>query len=148
MDADREEMWLTLRNRLRPVIDEAPPNGSPTLDPDTVQGDIDGRPVVSGRAVLRLFASDEPDGSGLGFVRVGLDGTLDTEGLLVTGRTYPAVDRLELPLGDVEIGGSAEEGPRTIHVQWRDLAGNWSVPVVLEAYVVRPATTPTPADLQ
>ena len=46
-----------------------------------------------------------------------------------------------------ETGGSAEAGPRAIHVQWRDVAGNWSIPVVLEAHVLDPDTTPTPADL-
>jgi hypothetical protein len=31
-------------------------------------------------------------------------------------------------------------------VQWRDLAGNWSVPVVIEAHALTPATTRTPDD--
>jgi flagellar biosynthesis regulator FlbT len=29
-------------------------------------------------------------------------------------------------------------------VQWRDLAGNWSVPIVIEAHVLDPDTTSTP----
>ena len=147
MDGEREEMWWALRNQLQPRIDETPPAGSPALDPETIQGDVDGRDVVRGSASLRLFAADEIDGSGLGFVRIGLEGGLDEDGGLVVGRTYPAVERIEFPLGDPETGGSAEEGPRSIHVQWRDLAGNWSIPVVLEVQVVRPETTETPADL-
>ena len=147
MDGEREEMWWALRNQLQPRIDETPPAGSPALDPETIQGDVDGRDVVRGSASLRLFAVDEIDGSGLGFVRIGLEGGLDEDGGLVVGRTYPAVERIEFPLGDPETGGSAEEGPRSIHVQWRDLAGNWSIPVVLEVQVVRPGTTETPADL-
>ncbi len=148
MDGEHEEMWWSLRNQLHPLVDDTPPAGSPAFDPETVQqGDIDGLDVIRGSASLRLFAADEPDGSGLGFVRIGLVGELDDDGALVTGRTYPAVDRIEFPLGDQETGGSAEEGPRSIHVQWRDLAGNWSTPVVLEAHVIKPLTTATPADL-
>jgi hypothetical protein len=147
MDGAREEMWWAVRNHLQPRIDESPPNGSPALDPDTVRGEIDGRDVVRGSASLRLFAADDVDGSGLGYVRVGLDDELDEDGMLRLGRTYPAVERVEFPLADPETGGSSQEGPRSIHVQWRDLAGNWSMPVVLEAHVLDPVTTATPADL-
>jgi hypothetical protein len=147
MEGEREEMWWALRNQLRPTVDDSPPNGSPALDPVTVQGDIDGRDVIRGNASLRLFAADDSDGSGLALVRVGLDGELDEAGRLLTGRSYPAVDRIEFPLADEETGGSAQEGPRSIHVQWRDLAGNWSIPVVLEAHVLDPQTSATPANL-
>lgn len=147
MDGEREELWRSLRNRLRPRVDDLPPAGSPALDPGSIQGDIDGRDVIRGSASLRLFAADELDGSGLGFVRIGLDGEMGEDGQLLVGRTYPAVERLEFPLGDPGTGGSSEEGPRSIHVQWRDLAGNWSTPVVLETHVLDPVTTATPADL-
>jgi hypothetical protein len=147
MEDGQEDMWLALRHGLFPRPDDLPPGGSPALDPETVQGDIDGRPLVTGSASLRLFASDDDEGTGLAFVRIGLDDALDSEGMLVTGRTYPAVDRIDFPLGDEETGGSSAEGPRSIHVQWRDLAGNWSVPVVIEAHALVPDTTPTPADL-
>ncbi len=147
MDDGREEMSWALRNHLRPRFDDQPPGGTPALDPDTVKGDVDGRAVISGSAVLRLFASDGEDGAGLGYVRIGLDGELDGNGQLVTGRTYPAVDRIVFPLGDEATGGSTTDGPRAIHVQWRDLAGNWSVPIVIETQVLDPDTTTTPADL-
>ena len=147
MDGPREELWWALRNQIRPRLDEAPPNGSPALDPGTVQGDIDGLDVIRGSATLRLFAADDVDGSGLALVRIGLDGEVDEAGRLAVGRSYPAVERLEFPLADPETGGSDDEGPRSIHVQWRDLAGNWSIPVVLEAHVLDPDTTATPADL-
>lgn len=146
MEGGREEMWWALRNRLRPRVDETPPSGTPNLDPESLQGDIDGRSVVAGSARLRLFASDGPEGSGLAFVRIGLEGEVDQDGRLVTGRTYPAVERIVFPLGDESTGGSSEEGPRTIHVQWRDLAGNWSVPIVIEAHAVDPVASPTPED--
>ncbi len=147
MDGAREELWWALRSQLQPRIDEAPPNGTPALDPDTVQGDIDGRDVVRGVASLRLFAADDVDGSGLALVRIGLDGETDPDGRLTTARSYPAVERVEFPLADPETGGSAREGPRSIHVQWRDLAGNWSTPVVIEAHALDPETTAIPADL-
>jgi spore germination protein YaaH len=147
MDGTREELWWTLRNHLYPRIDEEPPNGSPALDPESLQGDIDGLDVIEGSAQLRLFAADAVDGSGLALVRIGLDPELDAQGQLVVGRTYPAVERISFPLGDPETGGSAAEGPGSIHVQWRDLAGNWSTPVVIEAHVLDPDTTKTPADL-
>ena len=147
MESPHDELWLTLRNHLRPRFDEVPPGGSAALDPETVQGEIDGRQLVTGSAALRLFARDEEGGSGLGFVRIGLDASLDADGRLQTARTYPAVDRVDFPLGDESTGGSATEGPRTIHVQWRDLAGNWSVPLAIEAQVLKPVSTRTPADL-
>ena len=146
-EAGREEMWWTLRERLQPRADTAPPNGSASLDPETIRGDLEGRDVVEGTASLRLFASDSVDGSGLLLARVGLDGELAGDGQLVTGRTYPATDRIEFPLADPETGGSSEPGPRSIHVQWRDLAGNWSRPLVIEAWVVDPVASETPDDL-
>ncbi len=53
---------------------------------------------------------------------------------------------IRFPLGDPATGGSAEEGPRAIHVQWRDLAGNWSDPVVVDVWVVDPDGAPTIGD--
>lgn len=141
-DGGRDELWWALRNRLRPRHDEAAPNGSASLDPETVKDDLDGRAVVEGVAALRLFAADEAGGSGLALARIGLAGDLDADGQLVLGRTYPAVDRIEFPLGDVTTGGAPEDGPRSIHVQWRDLAGNWSNPLAIEAWVFDPATSP------
>ena len=146
-EAGREELWWTLRDRLRPRPDETPPNGSASIDPESIRGELEGLDVVEGVASLRLFASDTPDGSGLVLTRVGLDGTLAEDGQLVTGRTYPATERIEFPLGDVETGGSPEAGPRSIHVQWRDVAGNWSPPLVIQAWAVDPAGSATPDDL-
>ena len=149
MEEGRDEMWWALRNRLQPRLDTTPPFGSPALDPEALQGDVDGRAIVEGSAPLLLLgAADEPQGSGLALARIGLSGEVDAEGMLLTGRTYPAVDRIDFPLGDESTGGSAQDGPRSIHVQWRDLAGNWSVPVVIEAHVLDPVATLTPADLE
>ena len=146
-EGGREELWWTLRDRLRPQADTTPPAGSASLDPETIRGDLEGLDVVEGVASLRLFASDTPDGSGLVLARIGLSGEVAEDGQLVTGRTYPASERIDVPLGDESTGGSAEPGPRSIHVQWRDLAGNWSPPLVIEAWVVDPATSEAPEDL-
>jgi GH18 family chitinase len=146
-EGGREELWWTLRHRLRPQIDETPPGGSASIDPESIQGDLDGRDVVEGVASLRLFASDTPDGSGLALTRIGLSGDLAEDGQLITGRTYPASERIEFPLADEETGGSPEAGPRSIHVQWRDIAGNWSPPLVLEVMAVDPTRSETPGDL-
>ncbi len=146
-EAGREELWWALRERVQPRADAAPPNGSASLDPDSIRGDLEGRDLVAGSASLRLFASDDEDGSGLFLARVGLDDALDTDGQLVTGRSYPATDRIEFPLADEETGGSPESGPRSIHVQWRDVAGNWSAPIVIEVHVLDPVASTTPEDL-
>jgi hypothetical protein len=145
-EAGRPELWWTLRNRLQSRQDDAPPNGNASLDPTEVRQDREGLPLVTGSAPLRLFASDSEDGSGLGYVRIGLEPGVNGAGRLSTGRTYPATDRIRFPLGDPATGGSAEEGPRAIHVQWRDLAGNWSDSVVVDVWVVDPDGAPTIED--
>lgn len=147
MDAPHPELWLTLRDRLRPRVDVMPPGGTAQLDPETLRGEIDDRDVVEGSAQLRLFASDGPEGSGLVLARIGLDGELDDSGQLATGRTYPAVERITFPLGDASTGGSSDDGPRSIHVQWRDIAGNWSMPLMLDVYAIDADASETPADL-
>lgn len=145
-EAGREELWWALRNRLDRRVDEAPPNGTASLDPTATTRDRDGLPVVSGSAPLRLFAADDAEGSGLAFVRVGASPDLDGDGRLTTGRTYPASDRLEFALGDPETGGSPDAGPRSVHVQWRDLAGNWSLPVAIDVWAEDPDGPVTLAD--
>ncbi len=148
MDEGREEMHGALRNVLQPRLDESPPNGSAALDPESIRGgQVGGRSVVIGSAPLRLFAADDVDGSGLVLTRIGLAGELDEDGMLVTGRSYPAAERIDFALGDAETGGSLTEGPRSIHVQWRDGTGNWSVPLVIEAHVLDPVASTTPSDL-
>lgn len=144
-EADRPELWWALRGRLEPRLDDAAPNGSASLDPGTLGAERDGLPVVTGSATILAFAADEQGGSGLAFVRVGLDPELGPDGELVAGRTFPAAARISVPLGDPAIGGSAAPGPRSIHVQWRDIAGNWSVPLVIHAWADGPSAAPAPA---
>jgi GH18 family chitinase len=147
-EAGREEMWWALRDRLRPRVDDSPPNGSAALDPEAVKDDLEGRDVIEGVAPLRLFPSGDTTSADVAvFTRIGLAGEVDGEGRLVTGRTYPAVSRIDFPLADASTGGSSEPGPRSIYVQWRDLAGNWSMPLLIEAWVLDPEASRTPADL-
>lgn len=146
-EGGREELWWPIRRRTEGLVDATPPNGTATLDPDSLRGDLEGRDLVEGSASLRLFASDGEDGSGVFLARVGLDGALDEAGQLVTARSYPAAERIDFPLGDAETGGTSEPGPRSVHVQWRDVAGNWSIPLVIEVHVLEPATSATPVSM-
>ena len=139
----REELWWALRNKIQQRADDAPPNGNAALDTSASRRERDGIPVVSGSVPLRLIASDAGDGTGLGYVRVGLAPELDGRDRLTTGRTYPATESLEFALGDPATGGSAEDGPRAVHVQWRDLAGNWSAPIVIDVWVEDPDPAPS-----
>jgi spore germination protein YaaH len=141
-EGGRPELWWALRSRLSPVDDASAPNGSAYLDPELGAASRDGLPVVEGAAPLLLYAADEEGGSGLAYVRIGLDGALAPDGSLVTAVTYPAAERITIPLGDPASGGSAESGPRAVHVQWRDVAGNWSVPLVVDVWAQDPAALP------
>ena len=39
---------------------------------------------------------------------------------------------VDVPLTDPAIGGSAAIGSRSVYVQWRDVAGNWSHVVTVQ----------------
>jgi hypothetical protein len=56
-------------------------------------------------------------------------------------------ERIDFPLADSDTGSSSDPGPRSIYVQWRDIAGNWSTPLALEVWVEQPIGMPTPEDL-
>lgn len=147
-EAGREEMWAALRWRLdgRPA-DLTPPSGAVGLDPGSVVGEREGLPLVGAEVVLALAASDEEGGSGLAFVRVSLDAApepaLNDDGSLALGRTYPATGTLLIGAADARIGGTEASGRAIIRVQWRDLAGNWSVPATLEAWHEQVSPSPT-----
>lgn len=134
-EAGRDELWSVLRWRLdgRPA-DHSAPVGTASLDPTFVHGRRDGLPRVGREASFILGAADGAGESGLAFVRIGLDGELDEEGSLARAITFPATDAVRVATDDPATGGTDTAGPRTIHVQWRDLAGNWSPPVVLKAW--------------
>ena len=142
-EGGRDELWWTLRNRIQQRADDAPPNGNAALEPGATRRERDGMPVVTGSVPLRLIAADAEDGTGLGYVRIGLTSDLDGRGRLVDARTYPASDRIVFPLGDPDTGGAAESGLRAVHVQWRDLAGNWSEPIVIDVWAEDPEPAPS-----
>jgi hypothetical protein len=222
-------------------VDTKPPVGDATISAGA-SGKQQGLPVVKGDVTLRFSAHDEQGGSELAFVRVANEGSLDGDGQLVNGSTWPATTSVEwsledgpvvvppkarpvrtpgpsgppiLPDASAEAGypagpdatGAPEptaadgaspassgdpaaspvspdpassdgppasaapsdgpvvsaapgqgsstgshpiQGPRSIFVQWRDVAGNWSAPVLLDVWYaprgsVMPEVTPSPA---
>jgi hypothetical protein len=105
------------------------------------------RDVIS----VDLSARDDPDGTGLAFVRLSNSGDVDDLGELVSGVTYPVIASVPWSV----VNGSTQRPPvtrpratprgrpaadptrrpararpseRRIYVQWRDIAGNWSEP--------------------
>jgi spore germination protein YaaH len=137
-DGERPELWAALRQQLEPSIDEEAPNGSASLEPTAGSGQRSGLTIVEGSAPILTFASDEQDGSGLAFVRISLAPDLADDGTLALGRTFPASRAVTVPLGDPAIGGTDEPGRRDIHLQWRDIAGNWSAPLVISVWADDP----------
>jgi hypothetical protein len=154
-DGDRSELWSALRYGLERQKDTKPPVGTVTLEPASILGEHDGRPLVGETVTLALEASDGDEGSGLAFVRVSARGKRNDDGSLRRGTTFPAGDALvvslpgvtavdEVFLPDAALEASAaptlpatsdedvtapEPVPLNIRVQWRDISGNWSTPV-------------------
>lgn len=169
---DYQGMWTVIGLAGGSVSDDTPPTGEATIASGSA-GRHDGLPVVTGTIDLGLSARDAQGGSGLAFVRIANDGTLDADGALATGSTWPATPTVTWSLTDGPVvvppaprptatprptrtpratrapeseapTATAEPTPvptappvqaaRTIFVQWRDVAGNWSAPVTLEVW--------------
>jgi hypothetical protein len=158
------ELWSALRLAITGAHDGTPPSGSATLAAQSITGERDGLPIVGDALTIDLAAADGTRGSGVAFVRISTEGRRAPDGALVRGVTFPAADAVEIsmpdagPVDEVFIpGGSSSSaspttpssarsqptlvpqaapgsGPRTIRVQWRDVAGNWSRPVVLRVF--------------
>ena len=141
-DLGRPEMWLSLRHKVHPRTDFLAPSGSVHIRRASITGERMGLKVVKGSAAMRLSASDGKHGSGLAFVRIGLSGQQEANGRLARARTYPVSERIVFPLGESGTGGSAHAGRRAIHVQWRDIEGNWSTPLVINVWVQHPTRQP------
>jgi spore germination protein YaaH len=135
------DLWTALALAHGRISDAMPPTGSATLDPGSVRGRRGGLPVVRNVVALDLSARDDPDGTGLAFVRLSNGPEIADDGALSNGVTYPAAERvswslitgstLRPPKGSrqpARTAASSRPGRRTIHVQWRDIAGNWSEP--------------------
>jgi spore germination protein YaaH len=225
------EMWSVLELTVGGGQDRRPPTGTAELDPGSVTGERQGLPVVGPRVTLQLTARDGNQGSGPAFVRVAVEGTLDDDGQLVDGTTYPVTDAITFdpssaspvydlptpraarpratatpapsavpsvepssapgasPLASPSVApsaspavvgspgtngspapsaspspsvvpsvspapeptpapvGTGKAGRRTLFVQWRDVAGNWSEPIEIEVFYrpnARPEATPAP----
>jgi hypothetical protein len=148
-DGGHPELWSALRLALGTASDAKAPSGTAKLDPDldpALAGKKEqGLPVVEGTVRLQLVPDDGAAGSGTAFVRVSDVGDV-IDGQLVTGRTYPSLASLDVSLTDPALGGSADTGRRTVSVQWRDVAGNWSKVVTVQVWNKRaPAASPSPS---
>ena len=106
------------------VIDTAGPSGTASADDGAAT-------AVVGTVRVKLAATDSL--SGVAKVRLANSGAVDGSGVLTTGTTFDAASSVAWTLA---VGA----GTRTVHVQWRDGAGNWS-PVVSDAIVVDPPDT-------
>lgn len=119
-EGSREDLWAALRFGLGSGRDGSAPVGSAAVEAASAIGERDGLPVVGAVVSLALTASDEPDGSGLAFVRVATRGRLDESGALKRGTTFPAVGSVRVtlpgagPADDVFVpGGAAVPSPST-----------------------------------
>ncbi|MGK2851928.1 MAG: hypothetical protein ACSLFN_13580 [Candidatus Limnocylindrales bacterium] len=92
------------------VIDTTGPTGSAEIDGDAAS-------TVIGMVRVGLQATD--DLSAVTAVRLANSGDVDGAGVLTAGTTFGATDEIVWAL-------AVGEGERTVHVQWRDAAGNWS----------------------
>ena len=166
-EGDQPELWSALRYRLEHTTDKEPPSGSARVAAGSVLGTHDGLPLVGDTVTLELVASDGEDGSGLAFVRMATKERRRDEGSLKRGTTFPALDSVTISLPDATAvdetfapGTAVEPGqtpppspdpgrslpaapaPLSIHVQWRDIAGNWSTPVTIDvAYQALPSAS-------
>lgn len=131
-DNDLPEMWKLLRVKYRGLVDTSPPTGAVGI----ISEEASCRPT---NVILNLTVDDGAEGSGAAFVRLSNAPDLDAAGALIHGRTYPVTAEIAWSLSDASVGGSESPTPRTVYVQWRDVAGNWS-PVVAE-----PAPSSEPA---
>jgi spore germination protein YaaH len=168
------ELWSALGLRLGDIVDTEPPSGTATLDSASVRGKKDGLPLVGEMAHLALTAKDGPGGSGVALVRLSNAAEVGPDGALIGGQDYPSVDGVDwslrtglpalpplkkpratpTPSPDRSADPSQSPEPtatptttpgrRSINVQWRDVAGNWSAPVEVGVWY-RPGTSPTPS---
>jgi spore germination protein YaaH len=138
------DAWQALRVSLGGLIDTAAPSGTAEVDPSVTKrhGDL---PAVGTRLRLVLTSSDDAGGSGVAFVRVSTAGTLDADGSLSAGITYPQSDALTVPLTDADLGPATQRGEASVYVQWRDVSGNWSAPEQVSFYLTSTAAQPTPS---
>jgi hypothetical protein len=104
------------------TLDTTPPGGSIELDsgaPTTAHPTVSVHPAAT-------------DASGVFEVRISNDASVDPSGRLISGKSFKPSQHVVWSLVDRSTGGSAMGGTRSVFAQWRDWAGNWSIPTSAE----------------
>ncbi|HET9085769.1 MAG TPA: hypothetical protein VFN41_15335, partial [Candidatus Limnocylindrales bacterium] len=114
-----------------PASDSIAPSGSVAIN--------GGAPTTSNQNVVMSVPATDTGGSGLSLVRISNDSSVDGNGRLngadATSYTYTN------PIAWTMTAGL---GTKTVYVQWRDAAGNWSVVSSDDILVTTDATPPNP----
>jgi uncharacterized membrane protein len=100
------------------TLDTTPPGGSITLDsgaPTTTHPTVSVHPTAT-------------DASGVFEVRISNDASVDSSGGLIDGQSFKPNQDVVWSLINRATGGSTTGGMRSVYAQWRDWAGNWSIP--------------------
>ncbi len=97
------------------LTDNTPPTGSVAVNGGAAS-------TTRTSVTLSVPASDK---SGVSQVRIS-NSAQTSGGLLQLHRTYAYSSRVTWDLADTATGGSRTAGVRTVYVQWKDKAGNWS----------------------
>ncbi len=156
-------MWTVIDLTIGDRVDTAAPSGQASVAVGAL-GREHGQPVADGPVTVTLSAKDEQGGSGVAFVRLSNSPDVDATGALVSGATWPATGSVEWSVVDGHVvvppatpkpkptskpskstpspsassspdaSPAAVAGTRTIHVQWQDVAGNWSVPLAVDVW--------------
>jgi spore germination protein YaaH len=150
-------MWNVIDLTIGDLVDATAPEGQASVAAGSL-GRHDGLPVADGPVTVELQAADAKGGSGLAFVRLSNDPAVDAEGALVSGTTWPSTTSVQWSVeeGQVVVGPKPLKTPkptkkpaktpapsptppvvmgtRTISVQWRDVAGNWSAPTAVDVW--------------
>ncbi len=152
-------MWKVIDLTIGDLVDAIAPRGQASVVPGPL-GRHDGLSVADGPVIVDLQATDAQGGSGLAFVRLSNDPATDAEGALVSGTTWPSTASVEWSVVDGQVIVPPKPaktpkpkptkkpartpapsptppvvmGTRTISVQWRDVAGNWSVPIPVDVW--------------
>ncbi len=97
------------------------------LDTQAPQGTvkINGGASLTRSSKVSVGTPATDSGSGVSHVRLS-NSSAKVSGELRYHRTYSYQSPVSWDLADVATGGSKREGLRTVYVQWRDRAGNWS----------------------
>jgi Glycosyl hydrolases family 18 len=152
-DAALPEAWSVLSLTLNGGTDNKTPSGTAKVDPAAGGGKHGDFPVVNGDTLALLLVTDHGVADvGTVFVRISAAEFVEpTDHSLVTGITYPAWPTQIVPLADQRLGTGFAKGAQKVFVQWRDIAGNWSVPVSVNFWLpsavsVAPSPLPSAGD--